>query len=331
MRVFVTQPIAESALGRLRQIAEVEVHPESTKPIGKQALCAGVRRADILFALLHDRVDRDVIAANPRLRVIASMAITPDGIAVAEATARRIPVTVIPPMVGEATADVAFGLMLAVARRLVEGDRLVRQGIFPGSQSSFLAGAGVCGKVLGLIGGGGRIGRAVARRARGFAMPVLYWGPRRMPEADERALDMTYAGFDEVFERSDFVSLHAPLRAETRHLVGAREIALMKPSAFLINTARGAVVDEKALIRALAERRIAGAGLDVFENEPFVEPELLAMHNAVLAPHLGSAVVELREQMANVVVDNIFAVLAGRRPPNCVNPEVLGDSGREDG
>jgi glyoxylate reductase len=256
------------------------------------------------------------------------MAITPDGIAVAEATARRIPVTVIPPIVGEATADVAFGLMLAVARRLVEGDRLVRQGMFPGSQSSFLAGAGVCGKVLGLIGGGGRIGRGVARRARGFAMRVLYWGPRRLPEADERELGMTYAGFDEVFERSDFVSLHAPLREETRHLVGARELGLMKPSAFLINTARGAVVDEKALIRALVERRIAGAGLDVFENEPFVEPELLAMHKVVLAPHLGSAVVELREQMANIVVDNILAVLAGHRPPNCVNPEVLGDSGR---
>ncbi len=322
MRVFVTQPIAESALARLRRIAEVEVNPDARKPIDKAALCAAVGRAEILYALLHDRVDRDVIAANPQLRMVASMAITPDNIAVAEATARGIPVTVIPPIVGEATADVALGLMLAVARRLVEGDRLVRQGVFPGSQSSFLAGAGVCGKVLGLIGGGGRIGRAVARRARGFAMPVLYWGPRRMPELDERELEMTYVGFDEVFQQSDFVSVHAPLREETRHLIGARELALMKPSAFLINTARGAVVDEVALIRALAERRIAGAGLDVFEHEPFVEPALLAMTNVVLAPHLGSAVVELRERMANIVVDNILAVLAGRRPPNCANPEV---------
>lgn len=327
MRVFVTQPIAESALARLRQVAEVEVNSDASKPIGKQVLCEALRRAEILYSLLHDRVDRDVIAANPRLRMIASMAITPDGIAVAEATARRIPVTVIPPIVGEATADIAFGLILAVARRLVEGDRLVRQGVFPGSQSSFLAGAGVCGKVLGLIGGGGRIGRAVARRARGFAMPVFYWGPRRMPEADERALEMTYLEFDEVFQRSDFVSLHAPLREETRHLVGARELALMKPSAFLINTARGAVVDEAALIRALAERRIAGAGLDVFEHEPLVERELLAMSNVVLSPHLGSAVAELRETMANIVVDNILAVLEGRRPPNCVNPEVYARDG----
>jgi glyoxylate reductase len=328
MRVFVTQPITESALARLRQVGEVEVHPDASKPIEKAALMAGVRGADILYCLLHDRVDGEVIAASPRLRLIASMAITPAGIAVVEATARGIPVTVIPPIVGEATADICFGLILAVARRMVEGDRLLRQGIFPGSQSSFLAGAGVCGKVLGLIGGGGRIGRAVARRAGGFAMPVLYWGPRRMPESDEREFAMTYVEFDEVFKQSDFVSIHAPLREDTRHLVGARELALMKRSAFLINTARGAVVDEAALIRALAERRIAGAGLDVFEREPFVDPELLAMDNVVLTPHLGSAVVELREQMANIVADNILAFLAGRRPPDCFNPEVYATENR---
>ena len=335
MRVFVTQPIAPSALERLREIGEVDVNPDATKPIDKEALTAAVCRHDVLFCLLHDRVDRDVIAANPRLRVIASMAITPDNIAVGEATARRIPVTVIPPIVGEATADVAFGLMLAVARRLVEGDRLVRQGVFPGSQSSYLAGAGVCGKILGLVGGGGRIGRAVARRARGFAMRVLYWGPRRMAEADERELNMTYVGLDALLQQSDFVSLHAPLREETRHLIGARALALMKPTAFLINTARGAIVDEAALIRALGEKRIGGAGLDVFEHEPLVEPELVAMPNVVPAPHLGSAVLELRETMAHIVVDNILAVLAGRRPPNCANPEVYGrdDRGRttEDG
>jgi glyoxylate reductase len=322
MRVFVTQPIAESALHRLRQAGEAEVHPDATKPIEKGALLAGVRRADILYCLLHDRVDGDVIAANPHLRLIASMAITPAGIGGGERAPAGGSGPLLPPIVGEATADVCFGLMLAVARRLVEGDRLVRQSVFPGSQSSFLAGAGVCGKVLGLIGGGGRIGCAMARRARGFTMPVLYWGPRRMPESDERELAMTYVEFDEIFRQSDFVSLHAPLRQETRHLVGARELALMKRSAFLINTARGAVVDEGALIRALAECRIAGAGLDVFEHEPLVEPELLGMDNVVLTPHLGSAVVELREQMANIVVDNILAFLAGRRPPNCFNPEV---------
>ena len=323
MRVFITQPIADSALARLKEVAGVELHADASKPIDKTLLCESVRRADILFCLLHDRVDADVIAANSRLRLIASMAITPDNIAVEAATRGGVPVTVIPPIVGEATADLAFGLLLAVARRLVEGDRLVRCGIFPGSQSSFLAGTGVCGKVLGLIGGGGRIGRAVARRAKGFGMQVLYWGPRRMPEADERILAMTYVDFDAVFRESDFVSVHAPLREETRHLVGARELALMRPTAFLINTARGAVIDEVELVRALVDRRIAGAGLDVFEHEPSVSAELIAMRNVVLAPHLGSAVRELRETMANIVVDNILAVLAGRIPPHCANPEVF--------
>ena len=321
-RVYVTQPIAASALKRLREVARATMNQDSSRPLPKKNLMAAVKKADILFSLLHDRVDRDVLAANPKLRAVCSMAITPDAIDVAEATARGIPVTVVPPIVGEATADLNFGLMIAVARRMWEGDRLLRKGGFPGGQSNHLAGSAVSGKVLGLIGGGGRIGRAVARRARGFAMQVLYWAPRRMPEADERQLAMTYVGFDEIFQKSDFVSIHAPLREETRHLVGARELALMKPSAFLINTARGAVVDEAALIRALAERRIAGAGLDVFEHEPLVERELLAMSNVVLSPHLGSAVAELRETMANIVVDNILAVLAGRRPPNCVNPEV---------
>ena len=154
-------------------------------------------------------------------------------------------------------------------------------------------------------------------------MQVLYWGPRRMPEADERILAMTYVDFDAVFRESDFVSVHAALREETRHLVGARELALMKPTAFLINTARGAVIDEVELVRALADRGIAGAGLDVFEHEPSVSAELIAMRNVVLAPHLGSAVRELREEMANVVVDNILAVLAGLIPPHCANPEVF--------
>jgi len=325
-RVFITQPVAASAIERLRAVAEVNFNPDPLFIIDKDALCAAVREHDILFCLLHDRVDADVIAANPGLRAVASMKITPSDIDVAAATARHIPVTVIPPMVTEATADIAFALLLAVARRVVEGDRLVRAGIFPGSQSSYLAGAGVSGKVLGLIGGGGRIGRATARRAHGFAMRVLYWGPRRMPERDERELGLTYVPFEQLLAESDFVSVHAPLKPETRHLIGARELSLMKPTAFLINTGRGAVVDEQALARALADRRIAGAGLDVFEHEPRTEPALLTMPNVVLTPHLGSAVTELREAMAHVVVDNILALLDGRPPPNCVNPEIYAAS-----
>jgi len=322
-RIFVTQPVAKSAIARLRKVATAKINPASSRIIPKNALVAAVRQSDILFSLLHDRIDRDVIAANPALRAIASQSITPDNIDVAEATRRKIPVTVVPAIVAEATADINFGLMLMVARRMVEGDRMVHKGRFPGSQSNHLVGAAVYGKTIGLVGGGGRIGTAVARRARGFGMRVLYWTPRRKPESLEREMAMIHVPLDQLLKEADFVSLHSPLRPETRHQIGAREFALMKPTAFLINTARGAIVDEAALARALKKRQIAGAGLDVFEHEPDVTPGLLAMPNVVTTPHLGSAVMEVREQMANIVVDNILALLDGKTPPNCVNPEVL--------
>ena len=322
LRIFITQPIACSAIERLRSVAEVDGNPDALHTMTKDELLAAVREHDILFCLLQDHVDADVISANPKLRAIASMKITPSDIDVAAATARRIPVTVIPPLVTEATADLHFGLLLAVARRVVEGDRLLRAGVFPGAQSTHLEGAFVWGKTIGLVGGGGRIGRAVARRARGFSMRILYWGPRRIPESEERELGVDHVALDRLLAESDFVSIHAPGKPETHHLIGARELALMKPTAFLVNTARGPIVDEEALVRALADRRIAGAALDVYEHEPQVESALLTMPNVVLTPHLGSAVAELRETMAHVVVDNIVAVLEGRTPPNCWNPAI---------
>jgi glyoxylate reductase len=322
-RIFVTQPVAASAVDRLRKVASVRINPDASRIIAKRALIAAVRQCDVLFCLLHDRIDRAVMAANPRLRHIAAQSISPSNIDVAEATARRIPVTVVPPVTTEATADLNFGLTLAVARRLLEGDRMVRAGKFPGAQSRHLLGAFVWGKTIGLIGGGGLIGKAVARRAHGFSMRVLYWTPRRKPESEEREAGLTYVPLDDLLKEADFVSLHSPLNAQTRHQIGTRELGLMKKTAFLINTARGAIVDEAALVRALKGRKIAGAGLDVFEHEPKVHPELKKMPNVVLVPHLGSATVEVREQMANIVVDDILALLEGRRPPNCVNPEVL--------
>ena len=321
-RVFVTQPVAPSALERLRAFADVTMNEDATHIPPPRELASAVREMDILFCLLHDTVDAKVIEAGARLKAIASMKITPSAVDVAAATARRLPVTVIPPMVGEATADLHMGLLIAVARRILEGDRAVRAGLFPGGQSRHFEAAAVHGKTIGLIGGGGRIGRAVAKRAAGFSMRCLYWGPRRKTEAEEREWGIEYAPLDRLLAESDFVSIHAPLNAETHHLLGAREIALMKPTAFVVNTARGPIVDEAALAAALAEKRIAGAGLDVFEHEPAVEKALLAMPNVVLTPHLGSAVAELRESMAHIVVDNIEAVLAGRRPPNCWNPEI---------
>jgi glyoxylate reductase len=322
-RVFVTQPIAESAMKRLRALASVTVFADDSRIVPHRTLIQAVRKADILFCLLHDKIDRAVIAANPKLRHVAAQSISPSNIDVAEATARGIPVTVVPPVTTEATADLTFGLMLAVARRMVEGDRLVRAGKFPGGQSRHLLGAFVHGKTVGLIGGGGLIGKAVARRAHGFSMRVLYWTPRRKPESEEREAGLTYVPLDQLLRESDFVSLHSPLNAETRHQIGARELGLMKKTAFVVNTARGPIIDEAALVRALKAKKIAGAGLDVFEHEPKVHAELRKMKNVVLAPHLGSATVEVREEMANIVVDNIQALLEGRTPPNCVNPEVL--------
>jgi glyoxylate reductase len=321
-RIFVTQPISESALARLRQRADVVVERDASRILPKPDLIAGIRGADILLCLLHDTIDADVIEAGVRLNLIASMAIIPANIDLAAATARKIPVTVIPAVVTEATADLAFTLLLAVARRVVEGDRTVRTGKFPGSQSAHLVGRYVSGKTLGLI-GAGRVGQAVARRARGFGMRILYYDPRRVPPADEAALGMTSASMDQVLAEADFVSVHALYTPETHHLIGEPQLARMKPTAYLVNTSRGPVLDEKAVARALAERRIAGAGLDVYENEPHVLPELLALPNTVLTPHLGSAVDELRESMHHIVADNVLAVLDGRRPPNCVNPEVF--------
>jgi len=322
-RVFVTQPVSEQALKRLRSVARVTLFADSSRIIPKRTLIGAVRKADILFCLLHDKIDRDVIMANPNLRLIAAQSITPSNIDVATATARRIPVTVTAPITTEATADLTFGLMLAVARRMIEGDRMVRAGKFPGSQSAHLMGSFVWGKTLGLIGGGGLIGKAVAKRAPGFSMRVLYWTPRRKPEHEERAAGLTYAPFDELLRQSDFVSIHSPLNKETRHQIGARELRLMKKTAYLINTARGPIIDEAALVRALQKKGIAGAGLDVFEHEPKIDKTMAKMVNVVLTPHLGSATPEVREAMANIVVDNILALLGGHRLPNCVNPQVF--------
>jgi len=321
-RVYVTQPIAESALLRLREIADVEVNDDSSRIPVKDKLIDAAKRADIILCLLHDTIDRDVLAANPNLKAVASMTITPDRIDVTEATTRNIIVTNIPAVVTDATADIAFGLLLAVARRIVEGDRVARSGVFPGSQSNHLAGAAVSGKTLGIV-GMGRIGQAMARRARGFDMTVLYSDPRGLSADEEQRLGLRLVSFEELLGQSDFISLHPALNDKTHHLMSAPQFALMKRSAYVINTSRGPIIDERALAQALHEGRIAGAGIDVYENEPKIEPALLNLDNVVLTPHLGSAVMELRERMAHVVVDNIVAIAEGRLPPNCINPTVF--------
>ena len=320
-RIFVTQPIPEDALNRLRRHGDVELNQDPTHIMNKPELVAAVRTCDYLFCLLHDTVDREVIAANPHLKIIASMAIVPAGIDVAEATVRTIPVTTIPPMVTEETADLVWGLLVAVARNIVWGDRTLRQEIFPGSQSMHLVGRGVYGKTLGIV-GLGRIGEAVARRARGFDMQVLYTKRRRLNLQKETELQVRYVSLGELLRRADFVSINAASTPETRHLIGPAELRTMKPTACLINTARGPLVDEAALAAALQDGLIAGAALDVYEHEPRVHPDLPRRADVVLTPHLGSAVRETRERMAAVVAENIIAVMEGRRPPNLFNPEI---------
>lgn len=322
LKVYLTQPVAESAIRRLRAATDLTLNADPFHIATRDELIAATRENDILFCLLHDVVDRDVIAANPELKAVASMTITPADIDVAEATKRRIPVTVIPALLlNDATADLTWALLMDVARRVAEGDRLMRSGVFPGSQSCYMVGGGVTGKTLGIVGMGG-VGKAVARRAAGFSMRLGYHDPQRLPETDEKALGLAWLPFDDLLRQSDFVTINARLTPDTRHLFSDRQFGLMKPTAYLVNTARGPIVDEQALVRALKDKRIAGAGLDVYEHEPRPHPELLAMQNVVFTPHTGSAVRELREAMANVVVDNILALAEGRRPPNCWNPEI---------
>jgi glyoxylate reductase len=321
-RIFVTQPIATSALARLRDVADVEVNPDSSRVLPKDELIDGVKRADILLCLLHDTVDRDVLTANPDLKAVSSMNITQDRIDLETATELGIPVTNIPAIVTEATADLAFGLLLAAARNIALGDKMFRQGIYPGSQSNHFAGFAVNGKTLGLV-GFGRIGQAVGRRGRGFGMTVLYYDPCRLKPEAERAAGVEYRDFDDLLCEADFVSLHPQFSPETSHLMSHDQFALMKPTAFVINTSRGPIIDEAALVAALRTKRIAGAGLDVYEYEPAVSPALMAMPNVVLTPHLGSAVLDLREAMAHVMADNTIALIDGTPPVSCFNPQVL--------
>jgi glyoxylate reductase len=322
-RLFVSQPIPASALERLKGLADVTVGGDASRILPRPELVEKLRQADVFVHLMHDAVDAQAIAAATRLKLIASMAIVPATVDMAAATARKIAITTIPPIVTEATADLHFALLLAAARRVVEADAAVRGGLFPGSQSMHFAGAGVHGKTIGIV-GLGRIGRAIARRARGFDMAVLYTKQSRLSEDEERQLGATYVNLDDLLARSDYLSVSCSLTPQTRHLVGARELKLVRPSAILVNTARGPVVDEAALVAALNEGRLAGAGLDVYEEEPRVHPGLLPLRNVVLLPHLGSAVFELRERMAHVVADNVQAFLEGRRPPNLHNPEIYG-------
>ncbi len=319
--VFVTRRLPGNALERLREVADVDVWPEDEPP-SHEELTRRVADIDALLTMLTDPIDAAVLDAGRRLRIVAQMAVGIDNVDVAAATERGILVTNTPGVLTEATADLAFGLLLAAARRIVEGDRLTRTGGWKSWHPSFLLGQEVHGATLGIV-GFGKIGQAMARRARGFEMRILYHSRTRQPEA-EATLGAEFAALERLLGESDFVSLHVPLTPETRGLIGERELALMKPTAMLVNTARGAVVDQRALYVALKERRIAAAGLDVAEIEPIpLGDPLLTLANVVITPHIGSAGVATRRKMAEMAVESVMQALRGETPSHCVNPEAL--------
>lgn len=320
-RVLVTRRMPEPAMARLRVEAEVDYRDED-RAISREELLSRVAAVEGIVAGLSDPMDAALMEAAPRLKVIANFAVGFDNIDVATATARGIVVTNTPGVLTETTADLAFALLMAGARRLGEGDRYVREGRWDRFQMTLLLGADVYGKTLG-VAGFGRIGQAVARRGRGFDMAVLYTKRTPLEPALEAELGARRVDKATLLTEADFVVLALPLTEETHHYIGHEELRAMKPTAILVNIARGAVVDELALVAALQEGEIAGAGLDVFEHEPAVPSELVAMDNVMLTPHIASASVETREKMALMAAENCLAVLAGRKPENPLNPESL--------
>jgi glyoxylate reductase len=317
MKVLVTARMPAAVISLIEREHQVESCQEDP-PLDRQSLLRGVADKEGLLCTITDRIDAELLAHAPALKVIANYGVGFEHIDLAAATRRGLPVTNTPGVLTDATADLTFALILATARRIPAGDRRVREGQFTYWAPLLFLGREVSGKTLGLI-GLGRIGQAVARRARGFRMRVLYHSRTRLAPAAEQDLHVAYAPRETLLREADFVSLHVPLTPETRHLIGRRELELMKPTAFLINAARGPVVDEAALVEALRRGQIAGAGLDVYEREPELSPGLTDLDNVVLLPHLGSATIETRTRMGLMAAENLLAGLRGERPPNCLN------------
>jgi glyoxylate reductase len=321
-KVYVTRELPERGLKIVKQYFDTEVWAEYAPP-PKKVIIEKAKNADALASLLSDKIDTEVFDAAPKLKIVAQMAVGFDNIDVQEATKRGIYVTNTPEVLTDTTADFAWALLMAIARRVVEADKYVRTGQWKvGWHPSMMQGRDIYGATIGVV-GAGRIGFGVAKRAVGFNMKVLFYDVIPRPEM-EKELGAKKVDLDTLFKESDFVSIHVPLMKETYHLVNADRLKLMKKTAYLINNSRGPVVDEKALYEALKEGRIAGAGLDVFEQEPTpVDNPLLKLDNVVVAPHISSASYETRSKMAEMVADNLVAFFEGRKPPNLINPDVM--------
>jgi glyoxylate reductase len=325
-RILITQKVPDAAYPPLAEIGIIDANEEEGVIWSPETLLQRAPGHDYLFSLVTNTIDARLLeacaASTPRLKLIANMAVGFNNIDLASATRLGIAVTNTPGILTETSADLAFGLLLATARRICEAERYLRAGKFTGWQPLLFCGAEVHHATLGII-GAGRIGKMMARRAHGFDMHILYYNRHRLPPEEESAYHLTYCPMDELLPQADFVSIHTPYSADTHHLIGAHELALMKREAILINTARGPVVDEKALVAALQQHVIAGAGLDVFEHEPQIEQPLLTMDNVVLLPHIASASIQTRTLMATTASANIVAHARGQVPPNILNPEVL--------
>ena len=324
-KVFVSRMLPQPALSRVKQACRADVWPHELPP-DKDTLLKKIQGIDGLLCLLTDPIDASLLdAAGKQLKVISNCAVGVDNIDLTAATSRGIPVGNTPGILTETTADFAFALLMASARRVVEADAYVRQGSWQTWGLTLLMGQDIAGASLGIV-GYGRIGRALARRASGFGMRILIHDPSNVPGFAGSRPAVEAVDLPTLLAESDFVSLHLPLTSETRHLIGAEEMALMKPTAILINTARGPVVDQMALFEALTSNQLGGAALDVTDPEP-ISPDdpLLSLPNVILAPHIASASHATRGKMAQMAVDNLLAGLRGERLPNCVNPEVYGE------
>lgn len=315
-KVFVTRPLPQGGTALLEKEHQVDVNADD-KPMAREKLLAAVREYDGIICLLNDRIDAGIIeAARGRVKIFANYAVGYDNIDVAAAKAAGIYVTNTPGVLTEATADLAWALLLAAARQVVVAHKYTAQGNFSGWHPTQFLGRDFHGATLGII-GAGRIGQAVARRAAGFGMNIIYYNRSPKPQL-EAELNAQRTGLSQLLRQSDFISVHVPLTAETRHMLDADRLALLKPTAVLVNTARGPIIDEAALASALREKRLFAAGLDVYEQEPQIHPQLLGLDNVVLLPHIGSASWQTRLKMAQMAAANVAAVLSGGKPLNPV-------------
>lgn len=321
-KVLSTRPLFEAARQILNEHFETEYWTDPDR-ISRHELLKRVADKDALVCLLTEKVNEELLEAAPKLRIASTVSVGHDNIDLASCTKHKVVATNTPGVLDDTTADFAWTLIMAVARRLIEADAWMRSGTWPGWDLDQLCGGDVWGKTLGII-GFGRIGRGLARRSHGFNMRVIYHDAQRVAPEVENELHAEFVSLDRLFAESDFISVHVPLLPSTRHLINAQNLAKMKPTSYLINTSRGPVVDEGALAAALEAKKLAGAGLDVYENEPKAHPALIERKDVILAPHIASASVETRTKMAVMAAENVVALFQGKRPPNALNPEVLG-------